>query len=73
MLVSFVEYKVKILFLYYERSLGGSNFRSFSLTAVRATRFLKLFYNISKKKTEFVIDVYLDKRHKLIVETLFHC
>jgi hypothetical protein len=30
------------------------------LTAVRPARFHKLFYNISKKKTEFVIDVYLD-------------
>jgi hypothetical protein len=60
MLVPFVEYEVKILFLYQERPLGGSNFRIFHLTAVRPARFHKLFYNISKKKTEFVIDVYLD-------------
>jgi hypothetical protein len=65
MLVPFVEYEVKLLFLYQERPLGGSNFRSFSLTAVRAARFHKLFYNISEKKTEVVIAVYLDKRHKL--------
>jgi hypothetical protein len=30
MLVPFVEYKVKILFLYQERPLGGSNFRTFT-------------------------------------------